>query len=109
MLMIAVRVHFVFGFGIGLIASATLFARPAVAEEWYMYISLSRPVRIEDRNPGFGVALASQDYGLTTVGARAERRSLPLLRGDGLGDRINHRKQVEVADFSIWMRGWCGL
>jgi hypothetical protein len=40
--------------------------------------------------------------------ASLERMYLPWLRGDGLGDRINFQKQVDVADYTIWMRGWCG-
>jgi hypothetical protein len=40
--------------------------------------------------------------------ASLEPKYLPWLRGDGLGDRINFQKQVDVADYTIWMRGWCG-
>ena len=40
--------------------------------------------------------------------ASLERNYLPWLRGDGLGDRINFRKQIEVAPYTVWMRGWCG-
>lgn len=53
-----------------------------MALEWYAYWrSLAAFVHFEDHGRGVGV---------------------------GLGDRINFRKQVDVADYTVWMRGWCG-
>jgi hypothetical protein len=145
-----------------------------ISLEWYAYTRLHTFVHAEDREPGLGVALAAQGYGLQTAQATAlvqvlrdvkqqtdrlsppvtvcsagiasardyvswwagydeavrsyrrstieilaqqidpqiwqaslERAYLPWLRGDGLGDRINFQKQVDVADYTIWMRGWC--
>ena len=39
--------------------------------------------------------------------ASLERLYLPWLRDEGLSERINFQRQIEVAPYTVWMRGWC--
>ena len=93
-----------------------------VSLEWYTYMSFSTFVNAEKAKPGLGIDLAAQQYALGMAEATAlvdavrdviweaslERNYLAWLRGDGLGDRINFRRQIEAAPYAVWLRGWCG-
>ncbi len=84
------------------ICRAGIFSGQAYIDWWASYEEEVRAYRQET------VAALIEAVGKPIWEASLERKYLAWLRGDGLGDRINFRKQIEVAPYTVWMRGWCG-
>jgi len=84
------------------ICRAGISSGQAYVDWWASYEKEVRSYRQET------VAALIEAVGKPIWEASLERKYLVWLSGGGLGDRINFRKQIEVAPYTIWMRGWCG-